>query len=721
MAETKWGASSGELRLGIEVRQTPATVTADTKQVTLEVIYYAQATGYGHDFRGATVTLSGQISGSVSYDFYSAWNSWQWKELARRTITVPTKVGETVWCRFDAVSSRIWNGGAPSVSYWYAVKPIPMSWPNTPTNVNAVFTDPGMRVTWQLTPTKERPVNRVTVDRYTIKDTAGTRLSTLNGAATSWVDTAVPVNERIEYRVRAWNSIEASYAGKSAYVYSRPAAPVNVHAARVGNSVEVTWTPSTPYSAAHRVYDGETLLAELPGGTNTYRHTPADKAGTHTYTLKAVSPTGLVSAAATSNSVSFLSPPQAPDGLSPSTARVGQVRLVWTHNPTDGSHQRAYRIEWRNKGETSWRVIEVETATQAHEMAFTEPASIEWRVYTKGDASEGPTGGWSPASFTMRTTVARPPVLVRTAPATPGVWESPYVAIMLAYSQPDNVPMLRARNTLVDAVTGKAIEFQPGLTPQFQTPLDDGQKIRVISVAVSRDEIDSDPVTTDLTIRYPQPPTPVISPVWDETAGAVIVQITNPSPVPPQPTATANRVWHSLDDGQTWHLLAENLPPNGAITDHIAPSRGKILYRVQASSALPSFVTTQVEYSSNSATAWLSGGPGYSTIAPLRYDPRRTETIGLTNRKVHRFADRPLGVETSSTHISRKISFTASLTDMDQTVLAALNALAVMAGPHLWRDPTGLYMYASLSDVDLSRNLNGEWSVSFDLEEVEMP
>ena len=100
-------------------------------------------------------------------------------------------------------------------------------------------------------------------------------------------------------------------------------------------------------------------------------------------------------------------------------------------------------------------------------------------------------------------------------------------------------------------------------------------------------------------------------------------------------------------------------------------------------------MTTQVEYSSNSATAWLSGGPGYSTIAPLRYDPRRTETIGLTNRKVHRFA--------------------------------ALNALAVMAGPHLWRDPTGLYMYASLSDVDLSRNLNGEWSVSFDLEEVEMP
>lgn len=155
MAETKWGASSGELRLGIEVRQTPASVTADTKQVTLEVIYYAQATGYGHDFRGATVTLSGQISGSVSYDFYSAWNSWQWKELTRRTITVPTKVGETVWCRFDAVSSRIWNGGAPSVSYWYAVKPIPMSWPNTPTNVTAVFADSGMRVTWQLTPTKE--------------------------------------------------------------------------------------------------------------------------------------------------------------------------------------------------------------------------------------------------------------------------------------------------------------------------------------------------------------------------------------------------------------------------------------------------------------------------------------------------------------------------------------------------------------------------------------
>ena len=147
-----------------------------------------------------------------------------------------------------------------------------------------------------------------------------------------------------------------------------------MHAARVGNSVEVTWTPSTPYSAAHRVYDGETLLAELPGGTNTYRHTPADKVGTHTYTLKAVSPTGLVSAAAISNSVSFLSPPQAPDGLSPSTARVGQVRLVWTHNPTDGSRQRAYRIEWRNKGETNWRVIEVETATQAHEMAFTEPA-----------------------------------------------------------------------------------------------------------------------------------------------------------------------------------------------------------------------------------------------------------------------------------------------------------------------------------------------------------
>ena len=93
-------------------------------------------------------------------------------------------------------------------------------------------------------------------------------------------------------------------------------------------------------------------------------------------------------------------------------------------------------------------------------------------------------------------------------------------------------------------------------------------------------------------------------------------------------------------------------------------------------------------------------------------------SLGLVNREVKYFAGRQLGVELSGTQRQRVVQVSAALLDSSARERQALEDLAYMPVPFMYRDPLGRVLYGSLSDVQLGREVGGVWSVSAKLTEV---
>ena len=115
---------------------------------------------------------------------------------------------------------------------------------------------------------------------------------------------------------------------------------------------------------------------------------------------------------------------------------------------------------------------------------------------------------------------------------------------------------------------------------------------------------------------------------------------------------------------------------------------------------------------------WISAGLGFSRSVRLAWNPVTGSQLGLVNREVKYFAGRKLGVELSGTQRQRVVQVSAALLDSSERERQALEDLAYMPAPFMYRDPLGRVLYGSLSDVQLGREVGGIWSVSAKLTEV---
>lgn len=93
-------------------------------------------------------------------------------------------------------------------------------------------------------------------------------------------------------------------------------------------------------------------------------------------------------------------------------------------------------------------------------------------------------------------------------------------------------------------------------------------------------------------------------------------------------------------------------------------------------------------------------------------------SVGLVNREVKYFAGRAAGVEMAGTQRQRVVSVSATLLDASVRERAAVEELAYMPAPFMYRDPMGRKLYGSLSDVSLDREVGGVWKVTARLTEV---
>lgn len=325
-----------------------------------------------------------------------------------------------------------------------------------------------------------------------------------------------------------------TWAGQWYSVGAAPtlAAPATVSAVRTGSDVTVTFTAS-PHQASLELYtiyqwnattsawDKVTELS--PTGAKTFVVTSAGT-GSLKFAVRG-SGYGMVTALRESNTVGPVAAPSAPTNLSPNGTVVatGSVSLFWRHNPTDGSTQAAYQIRHRPVGATSWTTLsKVTSANQYASVSLSASASDrEWQVMTWGVSATG--SDWSAVS-TMKV-ITKPTVSTLTV-ANPMPLAQAAVTFVLAQTQ-SLTPMTytaflkNAAGVTLETLGGTASRSVP-TTITFSTWLENAATYSVIIIPTYLG-VEGTLRTSTFTTSFALPGVPVLTSIWDEDAGGMVV------------------------------------------------------------------------------------------------------------------------------------------------------------------------------------------------------
>lgn len=734
---TWWSGSSGYLMVGIDIYQHG---DPNSGSIELEIVYRVKADGYGHRFN-STLHRWGEISGDVGFSFSSPRGGYDEKEIAHEWRTYSTEYGSGRHVEFSASIGPVWNGGAPQLTVGWDIPAKSWGNPPTPSNLTAASRADGtVLVTWDMASDPNAPADWLGIDRWDASTAQYRRLANLPASARSWVDKNIPANDKYRWRVHAWrndgaesgwveNEAGSTNTSPPGDLYSTPGAPRDVKASKItGGSISVTWTKTVPYSDLWgvEIWDGDTKVGTAPAGATSWTHSSFNPSITHQYRVRQLGPGGLVSPySETSNSVYVLSVPGTPGGLKPqgSTIPVGEGMLEWIHATQDTTAQTKAQVRVRLRGESDWETYTVTGDAQQYSLAAFGEGTYDWQVRTWGMYESGEEAGASPWSAVSSFLISSRPVVGILTPQT--TIDTSTLSISWSYNQSWSAPQILARVRVTDATENRVVtdETIHGAATSYTVPerAVNGHEYTTSVVVVSNEGLESKPAIRKSTVHYAPPEAPKVTAQWDESTGVVSIGITNPPHKAGKTVAAvSNQVDRSQDDGQTWETIASDLPVDVTVQDREAPSAGKILYRVTASSVTPSSESTTVTLTTDSRQVWISGGQGFRTCVGLRYEPEVTVTPSLLHREVKHFAGRARGVEVTGTAVKRSIAVSAVLTDSEYaTHVQKLEALAVLPAPFLYRDPLGRRIYCSLSSVSAPRSVGGMWKISIDLEEVE--
>lgn len=734
---TWWSGSSGYLMVGIDIYQHG---DPNSGSVELEIVYRVKADGYGHNFSSA-LHRWGEVSGDVRFSFSSGRGGYDEKEINRERRTYRTEYGHGRHVEFSASIGPIWNGGAPQLTVGWDIPAKSWGNPPTPSNFTAASRADGtVLVTWDMATDPNAPADRIGVDRWDASTLQYRRVAELPASARSWVDKNVPTNDMSRWQIHAWrndgaesgwveNKPGSANSAPPGNLYSTPGAPRDVKASKItGGAIRVTWTKTTPYHDQWgvEIWDGETKVGTAPAGATSWTHSSFNPSITHQYRVRQLGPGGIVSPySETSNSVYVLSVPGTPGGLKPqgSIIPVGEGVLEWIHATQDTTAQTKAQIRLRLRGERDWSTYTVTGDAQQYSLAAFGEGTYDWQVRTWGMYKPSEEAGASPWSAVSSFLISSRPVVGILTPQT--TLDTSALSVSWSYNQQGDAKQILARVRVTDATENRVVadETIQGAATSYKVAerAANGHEYIIVVSALSNEGLSSTDATRRVKVRYAPPEAPKVTAQWDDSTGVVSIGITNP-PAKPGTTvaAVSNQVDRSQDDGQTWETIAENLPTDVTIQDREAPSAGKTLYRVTASSITPSSESTTVTITADSRQVWISGGQGFHTCVGLRYEPEVTVTPSLLHREVKHFAGRTRGVEVTGTAVQRSIAISAVLTDSEYaTHVQKLEQLAVLPAPFLYRDPLGRRIYCSLSSISAPRSVGGIWKISIDLEEVE--
>lgn len=171
-----------------------------------------------------------------------------------------------------------------------------------------------------------------------------------------------------------------------------------------------------------------------------------------------------------------------------------------------------------------------------------------------------------------------------------------------------------------------------------------------------------------------------------------------------------NEVWRSLDGGDTWALVADQVPVGSTVTDHIPALEATNTYKVVAVTTLPS--TTESELSevvtTGAGRVFVNAGPGFSKVAKFRHGVLVDDSASRA-KVLNQFAGREDPVEFAGEQRVRTIGLRAALFKPGSTHRTAESStwedvleVADEAAPACFRDLEGRRLFVSTGQPALT-------------------
>jgi len=448
-------------------------------------------------------------------------------------------------------ASAMFNGSyTSSINTNVALPDIPQN-PAAPSGMTASRTsDTQASLSWTNNSTGTAPYANIKV--YRSVDNGAYSLITTLGVVTSYSDTTTSANHKYLYKVSAvgTNTAESAQSGASAAVLMTPAANSGLTATKVGaGDIKLDWIVNSNYKGnselQHDIYDspdGTTwnYVTTVFGATITYTHVAPSTAVTHRYRITTFPPsTTLYATSNVSNIITLLSTAAAPTGLAPAGVYKDATEAIvftWTHNPTDGTAQTKYQLQYKIDAGSFVTVGPTSSGTSSYTMpasTLTNGHTITWHVATAGQ--NGTIGAYSADS--VFTTSDRPTSTI-TVPTSS--YTQSLLTTSWAYFQAQSSAQASWHAYLyrVDAgPTYVTLEEKTGTTESgtsFVTPLSNGltYAVRVyVTSAVGLASVDAGTELQTFTVTFQPPAGATISAVYGDDTGKAIVTVVGSSPV----------------------------------------------------------------------------------------------------------------------------------------------------------------------------------------------
>lgn len=415
--------------------------------------------------------------------------------------------------------------------------------------------DTSQTIEWNRTASSDDPYynqyierwDNVTGSYYAIK-TITTDYTTTG--TNSYTDTTTVANRKYRYRIRAWNN-----AGYSSYVYTdyintTPAAPTSVVASRVGGTVEIDWSDNATNEGYYKVQrrtstDGisytsySTLTSTLAANSENY--TDSSPANFNQYKISCTcTDPSLESTQVESNIVQTLSTPDEPTGLSPNAYVFDAADLQnfsWNHNPTDGTDQTKYSLQYKVSGGSYPGTPQYDEETSTDEnvdiagSTFTNGNTYLWQVKTWGDYATG--SDWSDeATFTCVTT----PVATITDPNISSNYGYSELTVDWDYTQAESYNQIQYLCKLYDSedllLESKLVSAEVAAggsgSCTFVYNLENETTYKVTLQVKEENGLWSEETEVEFDTEFLQPTKPTIELTLNEENGSISIDITNP-------------------------------------------------------------------------------------------------------------------------------------------------------------------------------------------------
>lgn len=295
-----WGSTvknsgGNTLQVGIDMAQSPGSVSAGTSKVTVTAKVYVRTKGAVY-YSGAKLALSGSWSGS--YTFNVSHGSSGGTSLIRTvTRTVSPSYTGTTASSLSASVSGLYNFGSAKHTRTVSTGKRPYSKPSAPSSVSASrYNDSRFDISWKNSSSTGAPYTNVFVDR-SVNGGSYSNIAKLPGSTTTYRDTTTTNNRRYRYRVRAKNSAGYSDYTYSTFVVTTPARPPAPSVKVSGSSITVSTGTNLPRHTNQieiYVYKGGSssgskvaTLTASTGANTDWTYTNPEPVTTHSFTVRA--------------------------------------------------------------------------------------------------------------------------------------------------------------------------------------------------------------------------------------------------------------------------------------------------------------------------------------------------------------------------------------------------------------------------------------------------